>query len=299
MPPTPITGHRVVVSACLPLTVMAMALLLAGLITGATAMAGGAQPPEITLLASPAVRGVITDLAATFERDAGARVLARYEVFDVVKRRIDAGEVFDIAILSPALIDTFIAQRLVVEDTRLDVARHGVAVGTTTGARMPDISTPAALSALLRAATSIAYFKDGTAGAHFLSVVDRLGLSQDVASVLHAYDADDMDQAVRSGRTQYVVGGMGTLRAIPGIGDARNLPDTLQQYTTYTAAVSTSSRQMAAARAFLGRLGTPEARIVITKHGLDPVVSNRSPAQPDAPPRLDNPFGVTAPSSTP
>src|SRR5262252_3418481 len=73
---------------------------------------------EVKVFSSPALRGVVSDIGRQFEGATGHRLVAEFEVFAVLKRRIDAGEAFDIAILSPALIDDLIKLRKIAEDTR-------------------------------------------------------------------------------------------------------------------------------------------------------------------------------------
>lgn len=226
------------------------------------------QAPAVKLLASPAVRGAVDDLGRRFERQTGHRIEAAYEVFAVVVRRIEQGEGVDVAVLSPALTDELVEKGLLSADSRADLGRHGVALGARRGVRLPEIATPEALAATVRAATSVAYFNEGTAGAHFLSVMGRLGLASHLATVARAYDAPAMDEALRLGRIQYVAAGYATLRALPGMGEVRELPGSLQQYTAYTAAVTTRATSPEPARAFLRFMSTPESRTIIARHGL-------------------------------
>nr|QIQ10689.1 hypothetical protein FLJDLJJJ_00017 [uncultured bacterium] len=121
---------------------------------GLTIALGGSQGASIRVTGSPAVRGVITELGRQFEAETGQRVAAEYEVFAVVKRRIEAGEPFDISVLSPEITTELISKRLLVAESRFDLGRHGVALGARRGEPMPDISTTAALAAAIRAATS-------------------------------------------------------------------------------------------------------------------------------------------------
>nr|QIQ10690.1 hypothetical protein FLJDLJJJ_00018 [uncultured bacterium] len=112
---------------------------------------------------------------------------------------------------------------------------------------------------------------EGTAGAHFLSVAERLGLSANVTRVGRGLDLVGLERELVAGRVQYVAGGLAMLRALPGIGEAHLLPRDLQQYTTYTAAVSATSALPAIAEAFVRFLSTPGARATIVRHGLEAV----------------------------
>lgn len=239
----------------------------AGLLTGDAF----SQHVAITVLGSPAVRGAITELAQRFEAETGYRVVANYDVFAVLKRRIDAGEAFDMVILSPELIDELVASGTVAHDTRLDLGRHGVGLGAREGLTLPDIQNVEAFRRSVLAAESIAYFKEGTAGAHFRSVISRLGIANELQGTLRAYDAAGIEAALRARSVQYVAAGVATLRALPGVGAVAALPDDVQSYTTYTAAVARSALSLVAARAFLRHLSSSSARGVLAAHGLEPV----------------------------
>jgi len=153
----------------------------------------------------------------------------------------------------------------------VSLGSHGVGLAARAGQGIPDIQTAGALTQALLAAQSIGYFREGTAGAHFLQVVERLGISPQLRGVLHADDAPELEFAVRTGTLQYVTAGIATLRALPGLGEVAALPADLQNYTADTAGALTAAKEPAATRAFLRYLTSPLARKVLVSHGLEPV----------------------------
>ncbi|HEV8096708.1 MAG TPA: substrate-binding domain-containing protein, partial [Burkholderiales bacterium] len=96
---------------------------------------------EIKVLASPGVRGAVSELVPQFERATGHKVVTDFVVIAVIKRRIEAGEPFDIAIPSPELIDDLVKQGKVAADTRTVFGRTGLGVAVRKGIPKPDIST--------------------------------------------------------------------------------------------------------------------------------------------------------------
>jgi molybdate transport system substrate-binding protein len=228
------------------------------------------QSPAIRVAGRPAVRGAIAEISRTFEAQTGVRVDAEYDVFAVIKRRIDRGETFDIVVLSPELIHNLVTARTVVPET-VSLGSQGVGLAARAGQAISDIQTVGALTKTLLAAQSIGYFREGTAGAHFLEVVERLGISPQLRGVLRGYDAAELELAVRTGAVQYVTAGIATLRALPGLGEVATLPADLQTYTAYTAGALATAKDPAATRAFLRYLTSPLARKVLVSHGLEPV----------------------------
>ncbi|MFM0140908.1 hypothetical protein [Caballeronia grimmiae] len=52
--------------------------------------------------AEPTSKSTLEELGSAFERQAGHRLVARLDNAATLKRQIDAGEAFDVAILLPA-----------------------------------------------------------------------------------------------------------------------------------------------------------------------------------------------------
>src|SRR5262245_58293973 len=85
-----------------------------------------AHAADVKVLSSPALKGVVTEIGRQFEGGTSNKLVADFEVFAVLNRRIEAGEEFDIAILSPALIDNLIKANKVATDSRVHLARQGI-----------------------------------------------------------------------------------------------------------------------------------------------------------------------------
>ena len=97
---------------------------------------------QLKLIASPGTRAALLELAPQFEKATGHRVAMDFAVIAVLKRRIAAGEAFDVVIPGPDLIDELVGQGKVAADTRAPFGKAGVGLGVRKGAPRPDISTP-------------------------------------------------------------------------------------------------------------------------------------------------------------
>jgi hypothetical protein len=69
-----------------------------------------ANAADVTLLSSAAIRPVIEVLGPQFERASGHRLVSRFELTPAVKKLIDAGIPFDVAIANPPHIEDAIKQ---------------------------------------------------------------------------------------------------------------------------------------------------------------------------------------------
>src|SRR3979411_1296094 len=109
-----------------------LAVMLAGNQAGAA---------DIKVLCSNGLRAVMQELAPALGRATGHKVVVRYGLAAAFKQQIDAGEAFDVVVLTPPLIDDAIKRGLVASDTRSTIGRAGIGVAIRVGAPRPDIRT--------------------------------------------------------------------------------------------------------------------------------------------------------------
>ena len=226
---------------------------------------------EIKILSSTGVRGVLVDIGPQFENATGHTLVTEYDVFAVLRRKIDAGDTFDIAILSPALIDDLIKQGKVAADTRAIVGRTGMGAAVRKGASKPDIGSVEAFKRTLLNAKSVGYPKEGASGVHFLSVLDRLGITEDMKPKLKPFEGGGPPaQAFAAGEPELVVGGTTLFPVMPGAEFVGSFPPELQTYVVFTAAVSATAKEPEAAKALIRFLTAPAAVPVIKAKGMEP-----------------------------
>ena len=121
-------------------------------------------------------------------RVTGQRIKATFDTVGAQRERVEKGERPDAVILSRVAIAQLVKQGLIDEASVRDVGdvQVGLAVAVdAVAARVPDISTPEALSSTLLAAKSIAYAdpaRGATAGAHFAKVLTALGIQDRVVA---------------------------------------------------------------------------------------------------------------------
>src|SRR5262245_38119857 len=119
--------------------------------------AGPAASADIKVLTAGAMKSVVLALQPGFEAGSGHRLVIDNDTAGGLVKRIEAGEAFDMAIITPGAIDGLIGRGKVVEGSRIAVARVGVGVAVKEGAAKPDLSSVEAFKRLLLAATTIAY----------------------------------------------------------------------------------------------------------------------------------------------
>ena len=123
-----------------------------------------AEAAEIKVIGATPMTAVIKELGAQFERETGHKLVTKFVSGPVVKREIDAGETFDVAISITPVIDSLIKEGKIVAATRADVAYAGVGVGVRAGAPKPDIGSVDAFKRALLNAKSVAHSAEGASG---------------------------------------------------------------------------------------------------------------------------------------
>ena len=229
------------------------------------------QSAEIKVLASNGVKAALEELALAFERESGNKRVIEFGLAAILKRQIEGGEAFDLAILTSAGIDDLAKQGKVDGGARAPIARSGVGIGIRKGAPRPDIGTPDALKRTLLAATSISWAKEGASGVTFAGVLERMGIAgQMKPKAVLAPSGAEVGKLVAGGKVQFGVILVNELMAAPGVEVLGPLPPELQNYTVFHAGVASGSKSAAAARALIKFLTAPSAGAVFKAKGQEP-----------------------------
>jgi molybdate transport system substrate-binding protein len=227
------------------------------------------QAAEIKVLSTIAVKSVVEELGPQFERQTGHKLAVTYGVANTMKRQIEAGESFDVAIMTAPVADDLIKQGRIVAATRTDVARGGIGIGVRAGTPKPDIGSVEALKRALLAADSIAYSKEGWSGLYFAGLIERFGIAEAMKPKTR-YGAANVGEMVAAGEAQMGVQLINELMAVPGVELVGPLPAEVQNHVILTAGVGSQARDPAAAEAFLRFVTAPAVAPLIRSKGLEP-----------------------------
>ena len=242
---------------------------LAALAVGGSILLAQAQAAEVRVLCSGAARDAFNEIAPQFERATGHKVIAHFDLPANLQRKIDAGEAFDVVILSSD-VEGLIKQGKVVAQSRTVLGRTGVGVAIRQGARKPDISTVDAFKRTLLEASSVS-FSGGSSGAYFLSLLDRLGIAEPMKPKLRQAAMGGAVTPVARGEVDLVVIGLPPVIGVAGVEWIGWIPAELQSWVVFTGGLNVAAKEPAAGRALLRFLITPEAMAVFKAKGLEQV----------------------------
>jgi molybdate transport system substrate-binding protein len=233
---------------------------------------GAAHAAEIKVLSGNGARAAVAELGERFERASGHKVAIDFAVNPEVKKRIDAGEAFDVAILNPPVLDALIKEGKVRRDTRSVLGRAGIGAAVREGAPKPDISTVEAFKRTLLSMNSVAYPGEGASGKYFVSVVERLGIAQEMKPKMRPMPAEYNVEVVASGEVDMVVVVASRIAGVKGVQFLGGIPKELQTWIGFAGGVSAKAREPEAARALLRFMTTPAAAGVLRRAGVEPFV---------------------------
>jgi len=229
-----------------------------------------AQAADITLLAGGATRDAILELLPAFEKSTGHKVVPTWAPAPAIRRKLAAGETFDLVIVGADDIDGLIRQGKLVPGSRTDLMKTGVGVAVRAGAPRPDIGSVDALKRTLLAARTIGH-SAGTSGEYVVSLVARLGLAEELTPRLRrAPDGVRVSVLLVNGEVEIGVQQASELIHEPGIDYLGPLPAELQKITVYAAGLHVAAPQPEAAKALLRALTGPDAATAIRRHGMEP-----------------------------
>jgi molybdate transport system substrate-binding protein len=227
---------------------------------------------DIKVLCSNGLKAVMEELAPRFEAATRRKVVVRYGLAARLEEQIEAGEIFNVAILTPAAIDDLIAKRKAAPESRTIIARSPLGIAVRMGAPKPDITTVDAFTRSLLAATSIAYAKEGASGVAFAALVARLGIADDLkARTMLTSTGAEVGEAVAGGKAQFGVLPLSEILPVRGAELLGTFPAELQSYVVMEAAVAAGATesQSRAARDLIAFLMAPAARPVMKARGME------------------------------
>ena len=231
-----------------------------------------AHAAEVKVLTAGAMKAVVLELVPQFEKETGHKVIVDNDTAGGLARRIQGGEAFDLAVITPGVLNDLAAKGKIVGDSRANVARVGVGVVVKDGAPVPDIGSVDAFKRTLLAAKSVAYIdpaSGGSSGIYLASLFDKLGIAADIKPKAKLKQGGYVAELIANGEAELGIHQISEILPVKGVKLAGPLPAEIQNYTTYAAAVSTDAKQEDAARALIRLLTGPAADSVLKARGME------------------------------
>lgn len=233
-----------------------------------------AAAAELKVLTAGAFKHFPIAMARGFEQQTGHKVVIDNDTAGGLVKRINGGEVFDVAFVSRAAADTLMSGGHLTPDINIEIGKIGVGVAAKEGAPLPDIGTVDAFKQALLAAKSISYpdpASGGSAGIYAAGLIKRLGLADAVGPRTRLVPGDvRLIDPVAKGEVELGIYPVAEIKATAGVTLVAPLPEEIQNYTAYVVVVSKETKQPDAAHDFVRFVTAPSAATVLLSQGMVP-----------------------------
>jgi molybdate transport system substrate-binding protein len=229
---------------------------------------------ELNVVAAGAVRGIIGGMIDDYSRQSGTKFHMTVGPTGQWRQAIASGEPVDLVIVSAPLMSELEGTGKITAGSRIDLGRVGLGVVVRQGAPLPDISTPDAVKTALIKASSIAYTDPklgGTSVEHLMKFAESVDIKDEVTRKgVISTGGNDAAAKVADGKADIAIVPITDIHAK----DAKlvgGLPEPIQLWTVYAAAIPKSSADPAAARAFVAAMTAPAMHERWVKAGWEPL----------------------------
>jgi len=252
-------------------TKLGLAVLIA--VSAVVGGVSGTAAAEIKVLTAGAFKQVVLALVPDFEKQTGHKVTVDNDTAGGLKKRIEGGEAFDVAVITPGVVDDLIAKGKIAAGSRVNLASVGVGVVVKEGAPKPDVSTVEAFKRALLAAKSVAYIdpaSGGSSGIYIDKLLDRLGIADQIRPKAKLKQGGHVADLIVSGEAELGIHQISEIVPVKGASLVGPLPKEIQNTTTYAAGLSASVKDKIAAEALIKALAGPAAAALLKSKGMDP-----------------------------
>jgi len=247
-----------------------------GLIVAALALSGlvsSASAAEVKVLTAGAFKQVVLALVPDFEKQTGNKVLVDNDTAGGLKKRIESGEAFDVAVITPAVVDDLAGAGKIAPGSRVNLANVGVGVVVKEGAPKPDVTTVEAFKRALLAAKSVAYIdpaSGGSSGIYIEKLLERLGIADQIRPKAKLKNGGHVADLIVSGEAELGLHQISEIVPVKGAALVGPLPKEIQNTTTYAAGLSASTQNKDAAQALIKMFSGPAAAAMLKSKGMEP-----------------------------
>jgi molybdate transport system substrate-binding protein len=242
----------------------------AGVFALVLSAAGFCQAADLRVWSAGAVKPALEELAPQFQKATGLQLDVQYAPVGVWIRRLAEGNSPDVLILSVDVVQEVEDRGWVPARSASPLGSVGVGLAVKQGAVMPDISSPEALRRTLLAAKSVTYMdpQKGTSGKHFASVLDQLGIAEQIRPKATLGDVGYVLEPVARGEIELGVQQITEILPVKGAVLVGPLPSSLQKITTYSIMPTVKTDRSEMITKFRQFLQTPEAQAVFKLKGF-------------------------------
>jgi molybdate transport system substrate-binding protein len=227
---------------------------------------------EVKVLSGGAVEPGLHAFSDLVKRNLGHDLKIQFNTTPQIVKRLAAGEVYDIVVVPPAVLEQATKDGKVVAGSKTPVGRVGVGIIVRNGAKAPNVASKDALKQALLAADSVVY-NSASSGLYLDKLFAEMGILEQLKPKTTRYpDGAAVMEHVIHGKGNEI--GLGAITEIKlyttkGLQLVGPLPAEVQNYTAYEAGLMNGAPAADAAKAVLHELATPAAKAAFSGAGVE------------------------------
>ncbi|HUQ52770.1 MAG TPA: substrate-binding domain-containing protein [Gammaproteobacteria bacterium] len=248
----------------------AAALLVALASIGLGSAQPSGQSAPVRALSSNGVRAALEQVVPQCERTVGRKLDVQFGTSASIKQRIEGGEAIDVAFITSEVVAELAKGGHLAASSITPLGRAGIGVGIRIGARTYDIGTADAIKQALLTASSVTYAQDGASRVHIESMFEKLGIAQQMkAKTMLEQGSTRAAAKVVDGEAELLLTLVSEILPVADMDLLGPLPKEFQSYISFDAAVGAHPADLAAARAFVACVASPQGASVFAEKGIE------------------------------
>jgi len=225
---------------------------------------------QVKVLMSGGFTAAYDEILPGFEKQTGVSVTTSTGASQgdgpgTISAQLGRGVPADVVILSKAGLTDLVKDGKISAGTEVDLAQSPLGVAVRTGSPKPDISTVEAFKQTLLRAKSIT-FQSATVIYLRDKLLPQLGITDNVM----AKHNEIGPSAVASGAAELAVAPVSEILHVPGVEYVGTIPTEIQLVQTFSAAVVSGSKKMAASKKLIAFLASDSAKAIMRQNGMSP-----------------------------
>ncbi len=226
---------------------------------------------EIKVLSSRGAHAFMKDLGPQFEKATGNTLNIKYETTTALRKQIDAGEPFDLALLTAEVIDDLVKEGKITANTRTAIARIPIGIAIQSGLPKPDISSVDGLKRALLNAKSFGYTQGSASGIYVVQSFGRLGIDDAMKAKTRMSPVGiTSTELVSKGEVQMNVDLIPEMLLWPNVEVVGPLPPELQNDIRLATGVASGAKGTERSKSLIEFLTRPSSILVIKATGMSP-----------------------------
>lgn len=227
---------------------------------------------DISVLCSTALSEPMAVLVPRFEHATGHKVEITFKTTNTILEQIRSGHGADLIIVGSEAATALEKEGKLLSGSRVDIGSTSVGIAVRSGTPKPDISSVEAFKQTFLSAKVVVISKSGLSSAHFLRVIEKLGMTNEIKPKLKfAEGSGRTAEYLGKGEADVAVQLISELMGVGGAEVVGPFPSGVDSKIVLTAGISVGAKEPEAAKSLITFLSSPTTGPALKKTGVDPM----------------------------